>query len=370
MGKCVTHLIIGLGKGGAETMLYQVLKYKIDPDIQYKVISLGVSHYYEQAIEELGIPVVEADMQKRPLKSLIKIFQEIKGSDTLCCWMYHANLIGYYLGRLARVQKIIWCIRHSNLDQDKNNKNTLAIIRLCGKYSSKVSVISYNGEHARCVHEAIGYAHEKGIVLDNGVDCETYKPDDMAKANVCSELGITYDKKIILSITKDHPMKDIPTFIGAFSEFHKKKQNTVAVMCGLGIDPENKHISDLCLSNGLLIGTDIFLLGMRNDINHLLAACDVYVLHSAGEAFPNTLIQAMACGCVCVATDVGDVRRILEDDRWIVPSQSRNRLLLVLESLFCLSENEKKRIAIRNRNLSEQRFNIKEVVKKYEKIFN
>ena len=44
MAKQVVHLIASLGKGGAETMLYQVLRCRTREDLSYKVVSLGESH--------------------------------------------------------------------------------------------------------------------------------------------------------------------------------------------------------------------------------------------------------------------------------------------------------------------------------------
>ncbi len=365
----VTHLTVGLGKGGAETMLYQVLKYRTNSDLHYKVISLGESHYYEDLIRQMGIPVVEVSLHKKPVPSLVRIFREIKGSDTLCCWMYHANLIGYYLGKLAGVKRIVWNIRHSNLDPAVNSATTLKINRWCAKRSTKVSVIAYNGQQARKVHEEIGYCSEKGITLDNGVDCAEFRPMPDAGVSLRAELGISDNQQVLLAVTKNHPIKDIPTFIQAFALLHKEKSNTVAVMCGGGVERNDKKISDLCLKNGLTIGEDIFLLGMRHDVPRLMAGCDLYVLHSAGEAFPNTLIQAMACGCLCVATDVGDVRRILSDDRKIVPAQDSEKLCTIMESNLAVLPDVRNAISNRNKDIVMQNFSIEKTVMEYEKLF-
>lgn len=368
MSKRVTHLTVGLGKGGAETMLYQVLKYRTNPDLHYKVISLSTAHYYEEPIRQLGIEVTEVNLCKRPISSLWRILRELHDTDTLCCWMYHANLIGYYLGKLAGVKRIVWNIRHSNLDPAVNSATTLKINRWCAKRSAKVAVIAYNGQQARKVHEEIGYCSEKEITLDNGVDCAEFRPMPEAGTLLRAELGIRDDQQVVLSVTKNHPIKDIPTFIQAFALLHKEQPDTVAVMCGSGVDTENKQITDLCLSNGLTVGEDIFLLGMRHDVPHLLSGCDLYVLHSAGEAFPNTLIQAMACGCLCVATDVGDVRTILNDDAFICTPQEPKALAEKISEALCLPVVEKTAAKEKNRSRAVSKYSIQSVVKAYEEI--
>jgi glycosyltransferase involved in cell wall biosynthesis len=49
-------------------------------------------------------------------------------------------------------------------------------------------------------------------------------------------------------------------------------------------------------------------------VRELLANCDAFVLPSRSEACPLVLLEALAMGCLCVASDVGDVRLMLGGD--------------------------------------------------------
>lgn len=369
MERTVVHLITGLSKGGAETMLYQVLKYRRNQELSYKVISLGGAHYYGDRMRELGYEVIELDFRKRPLGGFIRLCRELRGTDTLCCWMYHANFAGYLAGRIRGIKRIVWSIHQSNLDPSVNTARTLRINRYCARRSWKVSRILYTGEWARAAHEAVGYCHGKGVVVDNGCDCEEYRPDASAAESLRAELGIPSGKKIILSVTKNTPVKDIPTFFKAFGALHRKDSKVVAVMCGLDVEKENAPIVCLCREMGLKIGEDVFLLGMRHDVPRLLAGCDLHVLHSAGEAFPVTLTQAMACGCVCVTTDVGDARRILNNDACVVPPGKPETLAEKIREVLALPEETADVIRRGNRARVRENFDIREIVKQYEEVF-
>lgn len=369
MAKTVTHLITGLGKGGAESMLYQVVKYRTDREITQQVISLGAGHYYEGPIRDLGVPVTELAFRTRPASGFLRLVKLLRGTDTLFCWMYHANFVGYLAGRLSKVPRIVWCIRHSSLDPKLNKRSSLFLIRLCARRSRRVAAVAYNGEQARLVHEAIGYAPEKGCVLPNGCNCGEYAPDGTAREELCRELGLHGEKQIILSVTKDAPIKDVPTFIRAFGRLHRNRTGTAAVLCGGGIEPENRRLAALCAEEGLEIGRDIFLLGLRHDVPKLLASCDLYILHSAGEAFPNTLVQAMSCGCLCAATDVGDVKHILPDSRWIIQPGNADILAKKIVELLELPPEAARDIRAQNRRTVQERFDIYQIVKKYEALF-
>jgi len=369
MSQMVTHLIVGLSKDGAETMLYQILKYSSNNDKEIQVISLGEGNYYVPLIQKLGIRVFELSMRKHPIAAVFRLGKLLKHTDILCCWMYHANFLGAFIGKLVGVKKIIWNVRHSDLNPRYNKRSTLLINRICAKLSRGINSIAYNGEKARKVHENVGYCKTKGIVLENGVDCREYCPDRTASDAIRKELLLPDELRIILSVTRDDPIKDLPTFIEAFAKLHKIMPNTVAIMCGRGITPENHQLISACQKEQLIPGKDIYLLGMRNDIPRMMAGCDLYALHSAGEAFPNTLIQAMACGCVCVATDVGDVRRILDDERWIIPAHESGRMCSAMEKALTLSKEEQASISIKNRRVIERCYSIKEAVVKYEELY-
>ncbi len=46
----------------------------------------------------------------------------------------------------------------------------------------------------------------------------------------------------------------------------------------------------------------------------ILERSDIFVLPSAGEGMPNSLIEAMSCGLACVSTNIGGVRELIVHD--------------------------------------------------------
>jgi glycosyltransferase involved in cell wall biosynthesis len=54
-------------------------------------------------------------------------------------------------------------------------------------------------------------------------------------------------------------------------------------------------------------------LGLRDDVTNLLLATDIFVLPSYSEGLSNALMEAMAAGCACIASDVGGNCYLIEN---------------------------------------------------------
>ena len=221
---------------------------------------------------------------------------------------------------------------------------------------------------ARKIHEDSGYDKTKSYVVNNGCDLDFYNFNPDSKHKVFSELGISANSTVLLSVARDSKIKDVPLFISSVAQIKKEHTDVVGLICGWGIDENNSELLDIIKQNGLILGKDIMLLGCRDDLPDLFSACDIYVLHSAGEAFPNALIQAMACGCVCVATDVGDVKNILSQEA-IVPPKNIEEMVKKINFMLHLTDEEKAKIRQQNVRDAQENFNIKNVILTYEELF-
>ncbi|NZA40464.1 hypothetical protein, partial [Eubacterium callanderi] len=92
----VVHFIPGLGSGGAEKMLYNIIKFHKNPNIEYSIITLKKGDYYSEKIKKLNIPIIEIPSNVYFIKDIKKLYYELKEKDILCCWMYHCNFLGIF----------------------------------------------------------------------------------------------------------------------------------------------------------------------------------------------------------------------------------------------------------------------------------
>lgn len=367
----VVHLIAGLCKGGAETNLVNLIKYQSGSnEIEYIIITLGCFHYYEDEIRQLGCELIEVDILKHPFRSVRVIGQQMKTCDLFCSWMYYSNLLSYYIARVLSKKNVFWFVRHADLSRENNSMKTLITNWFCARKSKSkcVKKIIYNGNQSRTIHENCGYDKTKSLIVNNGCDLEYYKFNPDSREKVFAELGVDSTSKVILSVARNNKIKDIPLFISSLAKTKKDFPDVIGVMCGMGISEKNEELLVEIKKNGLIVGKDIMLLGCRDDLPDLFSACDLYVLHSAGEAFPNALVQAMACECLCVSTDVGDARYILNNDA-IVPPKDVDKMVEKIKYMLSLTDEDKEKIKLQNVKDAYEKFDIKNVVLSYEDIF-
>ena len=60
-------------------------------------------------------------------------------------------------------------------------------------------------------------------------------------------------------------------------------------------------------------GDRVTFTGLRHDVPHVLAETDIFVLPSYSEGLSNALMEAMASGCACIASDVGGNRFLIQN---------------------------------------------------------
>jgi glycosyltransferase involved in cell wall biosynthesis len=69
---------------------------------------------------------------------------------------------------------------------------------------------------------------------------------------------------------------------------------------------------------------DVTLTGHKNDVRPYFAIANLYLMPSHSEGSPNSLLEAMAAGVPCVASDVGGIPEIMTDERTGLLTPARN----------------------------------------------
>ncbi len=366
-------IITGLATGGAEMMLFKLLQFIDHRRFFPHVISLTSKGEIGDRLEALGIPVEVLGMKPGRFSSLkfLRLVHRLRelNPDAVHTWMYHADLLGGLAARLAGVHAVGWGVRHGNFSPLDNKRFTFWVMKTCSVLSHRIPrKILCCSQVARDIHISAGYDRDKMVVVPNGFDLSRYGPDTEARLSVRLELGLREDIPLVGLIARFNPQKNQAGFFEAAKLVHLNCPDAHFLLAGAGVEEHNPTLRDAIRQAGVEANTH--LLGKREDIPRLMAALDVLASSSSfGEAFPNVLGEAMACGVPCVVTGVGDSAEIVGETGRVVAVEDMRGLAHNIVEILQLSHEEHRAMGARARERIRERFEIESVVRKYERFY-
>jgi L-malate glycosyltransferase len=172
---------------------------------------------------------------------------------------------------------------------------------------------------------------ERVRVMRNGVDLSRFRRRSGPRVTPLDQLEP--DAKILLTVANMHSsVKGHYELIEAAQHICSIFPAAKFVLAGDGV--ERSRIEEAVRAAG--VEKNFIFLGQRADIPELLASADFFVLPSRAEGLPNAALEAMASGLPVVATRVGGIPEIIEDDvsGLLVPPQNSAALAQALTGVL------------------------------------
>ena len=368
----VVHIIAGLDSDGAEKMLHRLIAGMDRTVFENEVISLTNVGPMAQQIEACGVRVRALGMKRGSANPfyLLKLAGWLRKSrpQVVQTWMYHADLVGGLAAKLAGIPGIVWNIRHSELHPETDKRSTLWTGRLCARLSRRLPKrIVCASETSRKFHSAMGYASDRMQVILNGFDLIRFKPDPEQRLETRGALEISQSVPVVGLIARKHPVKDHRNFMQAASILHREFPEVQFVLCGEGVTSDDLELREW--AQAAEIQNVCHFLGQRNDIPAILNSLDVATSSSSGEAFPNVVAEAMACGVPCVVTEVGDSRFIVGETGRVVAPRDPAALAQGWKELLQAGPEVRRNLGLAARERIEQNFGLAAVVNRYQDLY-
>ena len=305
----VLALIDHLALGGAEMLLGQFAAAAPSAGIQLSVACLAELDGNPAAVplRAAGIEPVVLDspgrLGPRALLAVRRHVAEVR-PDIVHTHLGTAGLLGSLAARSLGIPAVV--SEHAMAwSKDVRTRVRLKLGAFAHRHgAARIITVSEAGRRA---YLAEGWdAPGRVVVIHNGIDVA---PEHGAGAAVRRELGLESDALVLGMFSGLRPEKGHDVAIGAFRLLGERLPKLRLVIAGGG--PMRADIARLAEP----LGNRIVMTGPRFDVMRLLDATDLCLQPSRADAFPTTILEAMAASVPVVATAVGGIPEIVVHER-------------------------------------------------------
>lgn len=240
----------------------------------------------------------------------------------------------------------------------------IRIERFLARFSHRIIAVS---ERTRQELIEFGIASpDKIVVVPLGFDLEPFVNCARLRGELRTELGVSPQTVLVGIVARLVPVKNIPLFLQAASCIAERHENICFVIVG---DGECRNDLEAQVQT-LELEKHVRFLGYRRDLDRIYADLDIVTLTSHNEGLPVSIIEAMASGCVTIATSVGGVPDLIEDSvtGYLVTPDDPSALVTVLEKALAKPENWTK-IGDAARDSACRRFHVERLVADIERLY-
>ena len=240
--------------------------------------------------------------------------------DILVAHGYSEHLWGRYAGLLARVPRLVH-VEHNSRERYTRWRLKQALW-LADRTAATVGV----SEGVREQLVARGFPAERCVAIPNGIDLERF-PETALLPFVQRAPGI-------IMAARFARQKDHATLIEATALLKAQGVTAPVYLAGGGKAGIQKRRQALAARRG--VADQVHFLGSVSDLPQRLMSHQIFVLSTHYEGMPLALVEGMAAGCACVASDVVGVRGVMQPGKTglLVPEGDAPALAQALAGLL------------------------------------
>jgi glycosyltransferase involved in cell wall biosynthesis len=334
--------------GGVQVFLLQFAQYLKKAGHHVTIIS-GPGDWLAKQAADNRIPFIRLQHLRREINpaqdvlvvnELKTIFRKEK-FDAVHLNSSKMGIVGSIATRLAKIDRVVYRIGGwVFMEQLPAWKKQFYILAERLTSGFKDTIICVNPSD---VDEAKRYSikPKKHVInVPNGMDIPLFEQKLLSRDAARQKLQIDHSAFVIGSISNFYAPKNIPGYLDAIKLVTEKHPEAKVVIIGDG--PERgtvkQKIIDLKLENQVVLAGEI------DKASSLLRALDLFVLPSTKEGMSWSLLEAMATGLPCVATDVGAAKWMFENNAGsLVPA---SHALALSEAILKLIESPELRTTL------------------------
>jgi L-malate glycosyltransferase len=303
-------IVIGqLSYGGAEQQIVLLAK-GLKTSLNYEPIIYCLSDHIEpfgHLLRIAGVQLHVAGDMRSKIAKLNWLVNEFRQSN--CDLIYGVLNVGnIYAGAASLILQLplITSIRSAN------RSISFGIRVLTGFFMNRSACVIANSKSCiASLYDDIGVHHRLIRLIHNAVTSDKKSQD--ARIRLRKKFSIPLDAILIGTVALLKSEKRPEFFINICRKLYSNELDSSLSpyhFLWIGDGPEADRTSAILAELPIGISHTIHFVGARPDISDCLAAMDIFILTSAYEGMPNALLEAMASGLPCVATNVPGTRDV------------------------------------------------------------
>lgn len=280
----------------------------------------------------------------------------------------HSSKAGV-LGRIAAYVTGVPCIYNAhgwsfsmNIS-NKKKKFYATIERICAKLTKKIINIS-DYEQQLAIQYNIA-PKSKMITIYNGIDVDKYN-GKFDKNTILSELNIPKDAFIVGMVGRLAKQKSPETFLKIAERISMLVKNSFFILVGDG--ELRKDVEKSIVEKGLT--NKVKITGWTNEVAEYISVFDIGILTSKWEGFGLVLAEYMASGKPIVASNVGGIPTVIENNRNGILVDS-NDIDGFVDGILKIKNNKELRDSFITNSYKDvrEKFDIRRVVREHEELY-
>ena len=339
----LVYLINGLGAGGAERSLAELLPFYGRAGIETTVVCLTATAIgVESDVRVSGCDLVFLPGRRLPqwthsFRALIRAHRP----DLIHTTLADANLVGRVGSAGTGIPVLTSLVNTPYVAARAKDKRLrpwkVRIVREVDGWTARNLTTHFHAlTHAvrDAYVETLRIPRDRITVIARGRDTVrlgVQTPE--RRRSVRHTLGLEDRHEVLINVARQEYQKGQRFLLEAFARLAASRPNLILLVAGRDghQTPELRE-----LHSRLGLGNRVRFLGHRTDIPDLLTASDIFVFPSLLEGLGGAVIEAMALGLPVIASDIPVLREVVEEGRTaeLVEPESSIALAAAIESLL------------------------------------